>query len=890
MKGKPIRTVLKMLIRFFVLWFIDTLSLWATAAILPGINLMPQTAAPPLVVAAGAAFLLSIVNLVLRPLILLLALPLGPLVMFLVGFLANAVALLITSRLLPALEVDGLFSALIGGIVLAAINTIVTGILTLEDDDSFYHRVVARLAKRQTFAGASEPGRGLLMIEIDGLSYWHLKKALDEGILPTLSEMMKEEGYQLSRVDCGLPSQTSACQAGILFGDNYDIPAFRWYDKDRQKLMVSGTDAAEINQRYAKGNGLLRGGSSINNMMAGDAEKAVLTLATLRSGSDEEKKRRAQDIYLLMVNPYFLMRTIALMLGDALLELYQGWRQKVQKGEPRMNRLHRAYPLLRAATTVFMRDVESYLAVLDVIRGSPAIYLTFPGYDEVAHHSGPWTKDAFNILKRYDHTLSRIREMVRRKAARPYELILLSDHGQSQGWTFKQRYGYDLKEFIEQHLPQGTSVFNTMGGDDGSIAMAAVSGELDNVQQQGMGGRVGSAVVRQGAQAARQGAARQAAPGAAKAAQVTVCGSGNLGVVYFDLYPRKVTRNELNAAYPGMIDAVVGHEGVGFVVAYEDDGTPVVYGKGGCRNLKTGEVVGLDPLTPYGDPGLRAEQVRRVAEFPHAPDLLVMSTVYPDGSVAAMEELIGNHGGLGGEQTDAFLFHPADMVVPETKNSADVFAILNARRGLPELPPRAAVETVKERDEWTPANLGKGLGQIGRWLGLAARAAVLDRDAYREVVRDPAMTGPALLIVMLASLLVTLAVAPEPSVVGWLVRLGVSFMATAVIFAAGRLLGRKGSFTTTFRGVGFAQAVYVLGLLAFIPALAPVVRLVVSIVSFVGVWMGAAEAHDLHGWRGLVFPVMFLVVMVAGVVALLALLAGAQFTLSTLGVELGLSQ
>jgi uncharacterized membrane protein YvlD (DUF360 family) len=889
---KPVRTVMKALVRFFLLWFIDTLSLWATAAILPGINLQAEGSTPDLVIAASAAFLLGIVNLLLRPLILLLALPLGPLVTFLVGFLANAIALLITSALLPALQVDGLFSAVIGGIVLAAINTIVTGILTVDDDDSFYQGVVERLARSpaQAFQGATEPGQGLLMIEIDGLSYWHMKKALADGLLPTLNEMVEEEGYQLSRVDCGLPSQTSACQAGILFGDNYDIPAFRWYDKDKQKLMVSGTDAAEINKRYAKGNGLLRGGSSINNMMAGDAEKAVLTLAAMRSGSDEEKKRRARDIYLLMVNPYFLMRTIALVFGDALLELYQGWKQKAQKGEPRMNRLHRAYPLLRAATTVFMRDVEAYLAVLDVIRGAPAIYLTYPGYDEVAHHSGPWTSDAFNILKRFDHTLWRIRDLVQRKAGRPYELILLSDHGQSQGWTFRQRYGYDLKEFIQQHLPQGTSLLQTTGGDDGSIAMAAVSGELDNVQQQGMGGRVGNVVVQQSAQVAKQGAARQAAPDAAQPAQVTVCGSGNLGVVYFDLYPRKVTRNELNTAYPGMFDAVVAHEGVGFVVAYEDDGTPVVYGKSGRRNLHTGELDGLDPLEAYGDPGLRAEQVRRVADFPHAPDLLVMSTLYPDGSVAAMEELIGNHGGLGGEQTDAFLFHPPDMQVPETKNSADVFAILNARRGLAAPPPKPAAAAVKEIDAWGPASLAKGLGQVGRWLGLALRAAVLDRSAYQEVVRDPLMTWPAALIVVLASLLTTFVVADSPSLVMWLARLGAPLVATFLVFVAGRLLGRKGEFTTTFRGVGFAHAVYVLGLLALIPALAPVVRLVVSVVSFVGVWMGAAEAHDLRGWRGLVFPVVFLVVVVVGVVAVATLLAGAHFTLSTLAQELGLSQ
>ena len=49
--------------------------------------------------------------------------------------------------------------------------------------------------------------------------------------------MIEEDGYVLSPVDCGLPSQTSACQAGIMFGDNYDIPAFRWYDKDRAEVV-----------------------------------------------------------------------------------------------------------------------------------------------------------------------------------------------------------------------------------------------------------------------------------------------------------------------------------------------------------------------------------------------------------------------------------------------------------------------------------------------------------------------------------------------------------------------------------------------------------------------------------------------------------------------------
>ena len=289
-----IRYVVRWFIRFLVLWFVDAISLIVAAAILPGMSFQVPDLGTYLVAAAAAAFTLGIVNLLLRPLILLLALPLGVLVTVIIGFFANAFALLIVAWLMPALQIDGLLAAFLGGLILAAVNTVVTGVLGVNDDDSFYNGVVERLAKRDTFQGAAEPGRGLVMLEIDGLSFHHMQKALAEDMLPTLKKMRDEEGYVLTRVDCGLPSQTSACQAGIMFGDNYDIPAFRWYDKDRQKLLVSGSDAAEINARYAKGNGLMRGGSSINNMLNGDAEKSTLTMATLRSGTPDEQKRRAR--------------------------------------------------------------------------------------------------------------------------------------------------------------------------------------------------------------------------------------------------------------------------------------------------------------------------------------------------------------------------------------------------------------------------------------------------------------------------------------------------------------------------------------------------------------------------------------------------------------------
>jgi hypothetical protein len=370
--------------------------------------------------------------------------------------------------------------------------------------------------------------------------------------------------------------------------------------------------------------------------MNGDAEKSVLTLADFRTEDVEQKRRRAEDIYLLMLNPYFFVRTLVLFFGDALLELWQGFKQRLRNEQPRLNRLHRAYPFLRASTTVVMRDIATYLTSLDIIRGTPALYVTWPGYDEVAHHSGPWSRDAFGVLKRYDQVIAHIQDVIARKAPRPYDLILLSDHGQSFGATFKQRYGYELKEFVEGQLPHGARVAQSVGGDDGTIAVAAMAGELENVQDQQVSGNVGRAVVGRAQRLLQQGAERRAPAEIDPDATVTVCGSGNLAQVYFDLYPRKITLDELNSAYPGLVDALVVHEGVGFVVAYGEEGIPIAFGKQGARDLHSGQITGEDPLAPYGDVALRARQVRRIADFPHAGDLIVNSTLYPDGTVAAM--------------------------------------------------------------------------------------------------------------------------------------------------------------------------------------------------------------------------------------------------------------
>ena len=889
-----IRAFIRALIRFLIIWVVSALSLVVTDWLLPGIQLNAVAPYPGWVVAMAAAFILGMVNLLVRPLILLLAVPLGFIVLFVAGFLVNAVMLRITANLMDgALVVDGWLPAIIGGIVLASVGAIITSILGVEDAGSFYEGVIERRLARQRASLPENPTTGLVMLEIDGLSYHHIQKAIVDGYMPNVQQLIEQEGYVLSRTDCGLPSQTSACQTGILFGDNYDIPAFRWYDKTRGKLFVSGNDAAEINARYAHGQGLLRGGASINNMMNGDATLSLLTASDLRGGTPEQQRARARDVYLLLINPQFFMRVLGLFIGESVLEVWQYFRDVSAGVEPRLNRLHKFYPLVRSATTVFMREVSGFLTLMQIMRGEPAMYTTWPGYDEVAHHSGPWSKHAFSTLRGFDRYIGTTREIIKTKAPRPYELLLLSDHGQSFGPTFLMRYGYTLKDYIERHMPAGTVMVQTSGGDDGSLSVASTAAELGNVQAQGMGGRTGQAAARQLQKAAERGAqeSQQGEQVAVAAADVTFCGSGNLGQVYFHALPHRATLDELNDAFPGMVNAVIAHEGVGLVVATGADGAPIAYGKGGSRNLHSGEVAGDDPLLPYGDVELRAWQVRRVADFPSAGDLIIVSTLYPDGTVAALEELIGNHGGMGGEQTDSFLLHPADMEVPPTRSSVDMFALLDARRDRPA-PPRKAEEPPQAADEWALGNLLAGLRQPSRWGALALRAFTLDRSAFRTIADASNLTGPALLLSLIGTAAATAADMPAagagllPAFFGhyllWVV-------AVLVLHGTARVLRGKATFTQTFRVMGFVKAIEIVGLLGFFAPIEPLVVAGVALLSLFAAWVGVSEAHRLRGWRTLALPVLYALLIFVGLWALAVLLSGGEFTLSTLTARYGLT-
>jgi uncharacterized membrane protein YvlD (DUF360 family) len=883
---KSITYFIQRIIRFLAVWFIDAAALLITVWVIPGININPVDDTPVIVIATAAALILGIVNLLIRPLILLVAMPLGWMILFLLGFFINAITLMITSALLPSFDVTTWGWAFVGGLFLSLVNTILIELLNIDNNESFYTNLVLRTAAKQAVVEKGETRRGLVMLEIDGLSYHHIKKAVEDGYMPTIKRMMDEDGYKISRVDCGLPSSTPACQAGILQGNNDNMPAFRWLDKESNRMIAGGPQMAELEPVLSNGKGLLEGGSSISNMFSGDAEKAILTMTKIK-GSKEERKKRAQDMYLLMRNPYFFMRVLVLFFVDVVRELWQYWSQSRRDVQPRLNRLHNGYPFLRAATNVFLRDVGAYFTILDIVRGVPAIYTLFAGYDEVAHHSGPWTNDAMGTLHHFDQVISKIMMSIERVAPRPYEFILLSDHGQSFGHTFEQRYGVSITDYIQSLLPEGTQAVATGGGDDGTIGVSAMMNELDNMDEEKVTGRMGSAMVKQTQRVVKSNLDQQPGGEEVEPTNMTLCYSGNLAQVYFDLQPRKLTLNELNEAYPGMVDAIVQHEGIGFVVAFDDEGVPMAFGKNGARNLHTGDIVGEDPLEQFGDPELRAWQVRRIVDFPSSGDLTLNSPLYPDGTVAAYEELIGSHGGLGGEQTDAFIFHPGDMHVPETRNSHDIMAILKARIGLPGTAPKPERPEEPQVSPWAPATLAAGISQVGKWISYAGHAITLNRDAYQEIARDVYMVGPALLIAFISQLIQSLNRQGGLDAVNVLLRFGVWLAAGLLLYLAAHFLRGKSDYTSTLRVAGFAQSAHIFEFVGFIPVIGPLARITALILSFAGVWIGTAAAHELKGWRTILLPVIFAITVVVTVVFMESIIEGTALTVEGLLNDLG---
>ncbi len=669
---------LRFVLRVLVIWSIEVLGLLFMAWLLPGVQV------EGLLAAVGAVAAVGVLNALLWPILSYLILPFAVLTLGLLSLVLNAGLVLLASEFVTGFQVDGFWPALWLTLGLTATNTILSSLLTIDDDNSWYRNVVQRrMRHHKTPAETDVPG--ILFLEIDGLARPVLERAIHEGYMPTLAHWLQSGSHRLASWETDLSSQTSASQAGILHGDNQNIPAFRWWDRARKQIVSSSSpqEVARLEQEHSDGNGLLaEGGASRGNLFSGDAPNVMLTASV----ATDLSRFHAADFYAYFVNPYSFGRTLLLTLWDILLEIWQFRQARRQGVTPILDRKKRGgkYPLLRAFTTVVMRELNVYTLIGDMFADVPAAYATFVGYDEVAHHSGVESEDAFDVLHKLDRQLARL-ESAAQQAPRPYHLVVLSDHGQSGGATFKQRYGMTLEEFVQQLANEKAMGAYRVAGDVDvhedwkhvnvfltetiQSERKSVSGPVRRLLQ----GRTEDGRVDLGPEG-QEVTAEQIQD---LTSHIVVLASGNLGLVYSSWLDERATLEQIEAVYPGLLDGLVRHKGIGFVLVRSEAHGPVAIGARGRHYLLTGELEGEDPLAVFGPNA--AAHLRRTDGFPDAPDILVISCYDPEtGEVAAFEELIGSHGGLGGWQTMPFLMFPSALTASAEPivGAASLFRVL----------------------------------------------------------------------------------------------------------------------------------------------------------------------------------------------------------------------
>jgi len=618
--------------------------------------ILPQFETLSLRSAAIVTIELALINAFLWPLITRLALPLT-----VITFGLASLALSAGTVALAFVVIDGkspsFWECLVIAFGLSLVSTFLAPLLDV-DGNANHMRVVRRRVRRGRKANHTDVP-GVILFEIDGLGEGVLREAIRDGHVPTIARWLSSGSHRLIGWECDLSSQTGASQAGLLLGSNWDMPAFRWYEKESARTLVSNHpgDAAEIERRISTGNGLLaQGGTSRGNMFSGDAPRCAATMSVIRDRS----RSKSGDFFAYFSDPYGFMRTVALSLGDIVNERWAAARQR-RSGASHVDR-GGLYPFIRAAITVVTRDLNVALLMGDIVEGVPVSYATFVGYDEVAHHSGIREPDALAVLKRHDHQLTRL-ERATEQAPRPYHLVVLSDHGQTPGAPFRQRYGKTLQEVVHDALASG-DVHAPAALDEAWGDVGAVLG--DAREDPGLGGRILARLTRKRAVegTVALGPNREAlAEAGADEDDVVVLVSGGLGLVYLPLSSERLTLEQITEAHPQLLGALAAHPGIGFVMVRSEADGPLVLGAGGVRRLSDDTVDGEDPLAPFD--ATAAEHLRRHDRFPHCPDLLINGVYDPDtAEVAPFEEFMGSHGGLGGAQTHPFAVVPAEWSEP----------------------------------------------------------------------------------------------------------------------------------------------------------------------------------------------------------------------------------
>jgi hypothetical protein len=541
--------------------------------------------------------------------------------------------------------------------------------------------------------------RGIVALQIDALSYADLRRAMALGYCPTISRLLREDGFHIRRWFSGLPSATPYCQAGIFHGENEGIPAFRFFDKAMRRVITcNAPHGVQYIRDRIRAPGALANGSSYVNLLDGDARTVAFTVATRERMSVYRRLGGTRMLLLIAIHPVRVLR----MVFQSVVEwLREEWERLASTLVSRATHSEGIFPFVRILSNVIVRELQTMAIVLDVWLGVPVIYSTYMQYDELAHHFGPSSTGALSDLKRTDARIAEIWRMIQDGAPRRYDLVILSDHGMTPAKSYRVLFKESLGTTVTRMMSRGPAAASVPRSSDADVLTSASEdseyadvgpGIMESVAQMSRhrhrGWRKALRAVRDWMRS-RYGLREIIFPEKYRVDarhELVVTYSSCLALIYFDDTSEQLMREDImtvpRRAY--LYRALLEHQGIGLVATRSEEGVELESSRGraviahGCEDVTVLE--GEDPLETYGTSPSVVRAVRDLVLQPNSGDIVLFGA-YDGYDIVSFDDQVGAHGSAGGDQVYPFIITPPDLDLSDEviEDARDVHRVVMSR-------------------------------------------------------------------------------------------------------------------------------------------------------------------------------------------------------------------
>lgn len=507
--------------------------------------------------------------------------------------------------------------------------------------------------------------KGFVIFQIDGLSYEAMKKALSFNLMPHLKKIITKDGYSFDKYFTGVPSDTPFFQAGLLYGDNDNVPGFRWIERETgdEIIFKKPESAGHIEEALAKKNpGLLTGGSSYVNLFAGGASRSTFTLSTFSIRYLFKRKVRNFDIFIIFFFHIFtFLKTLFYVFFEFLIEIWERVVDVVKKRDVRPEGL---FPFARVMSNVIFKEIETFGAIMDISRGVPSIYLDYIGYDEIAHHRGPYSISALSTLKAIDRKIYDIYKEIK-KAERKYDFFIISDHGHTPSIPFFHlNSNKKLENIIADYVRNDDfTIYEFDTGYNAAIKRLFIY--LNDFFKRGTCNKILNNFL------GKAGLNNKSINNFDKKINwerdkiIYIMDSGPMANIYFSGKPSKMSVEEVEKYFPRITLMLSKTKGIGFIIGQRDNGEVVIFDKNSnkfysfldffknspdkCSSLKhiIGDYAGKE------EKDVALSSVEKFCRFKNAGDLILFGE-YNGSHIINFENQLGAHGGIGGKQNMPF--------------------------------------------------------------------------------------------------------------------------------------------------------------------------------------------------------------------------------------------